>query len=150
MEKFLARNIVAGHSQTLGLKNIQLILPTAKHYTVHAVKNGEDVLDEKILLEHASRRKKSEVFHKLPYVSQLLPRTLQHTLSKSQYPLSQGLVLRPNDCFTIENYEHQPPTPKSALDVLTSKTMFSHNASQACYEWHPTSTVCLPRVLGVR
>ena len=71
MEKFLARNIVVGHSQILGLKTIQLILPKAKHYTVLAVKNGEDVLHEKSLLKHACRRKKSEVFHKLPYVSQL-------------------------------------------------------------------------------
>ena len=44
MEKFLARNAVDGHSMMLGIKNVQLILPNAKHYVVHAVKNGEDVL----------------------------------------------------------------------------------------------------------
>ena len=144
MEKFLARNVVSGHSQILGLKNFQLILPNAKHYAVHAVKNGEDVLNEKNLLERACSRKKSEVFHMLPYVSLIregqLPRTLQHILSKSKYPLSQGPALLPNDCFTTERYEYEPPAPKSASEVLTSKTVFSHDVSQACYEWHPTRT----------
>ena len=62
MEKFLARNIIAGHSQTLGIKKVQLILPNAKHYALHAVKNGEDVLREETLLEGACSRKTSEVY----------------------------------------------------------------------------------------
>ena len=145
MEKFISRNVIVGRSQTLGLKNTQLILPNAKHYTIHAVKNGEDELNEKDLLEHAANRKKSEVFHKLPSLFTTmpfirLPRTLQHILSKNQYPLSQGPVLLPNDCFTTEKYENEPSAPKSASEVLTSKTVFSHKVSQACYEWHPTST----------
>ena len=104
MEKFLARNVVAGHSQILGLKNFQLILPNAKHYAVHAVKNGDDVLNEETLLERACSKKTSKVFHSLPYVSLIregqLPRSLQHILTKSRYPLSQGPVLLPNDCLT--------------------------------------------------
>ena len=89
MEKFLARNVVIGHSQISGLKKVQLILPNAKHYAVHAVKNGEDVLHEETLLEGAGSRKTSEVYHIVPYVSRSLigggqvPRTLQHILSKS-------------------------------------------------------------------
>ena len=138
MEKFPARNIIAGHSQILGIKKVHLILPNAKHYAVHAVKNGEDVLNEKNLLERACSRKKSEVFHMLPYVSLIregqLPRTLQHILSKSKYPLSQGPALLPNDCFTTERYEYEPPAPKSASEVLTSKTVFSHDVSQASYQ----------------
>ena len=59
MEKFLPRNVVAGHSQKLGIKKVQLILPNAKHYAVHAVKNGEDVLHEETLLEGACSRKTS-------------------------------------------------------------------------------------------
>ena len=51
MEKFLARNVVIGHSQISGLKKVQLILPNAKHYAVHTVKNGEDVLNVENLLE---------------------------------------------------------------------------------------------------
>ena len=66
-------------------------------------------------------------------------RTLQHILSKNQYPLSQGPVLLPNDCFSTEKYESEPIS-KSVTEVLTTKTVFSHNVSQACYEWHPTST----------
>ena len=69
-----------------------------------------------------------------------MPRTLQHILSKSKYPLSQGPALLPNDCFTTERYEYEPPAPKSASEVLTSKTVFSHDVSQACYEGHPTRT----------
>ena len=106
MEKFLARNVVIGHSQISGLKKVQLILPNAKHYAVHAVKNGEDVLNVKNLLERACSIKLSEVFHILPYVSLIregqLPRSLQHILTKSRYPLSQGPVLLPNDCLTTE------------------------------------------------
>ena len=144
MEKFLARNVVIGHSQISGLKKVQLILPNAKHYAVHAVKNGEDVLNVENLLERACSIKISEVFHILPYVSLIregqLPRSLQHILTKSRYPLSQGPVLLPNDCLTTERYEYEPPAPKSVSEVLTSKTVFSHDVSQACYEWHPTST----------
>ena len=63
MEKFLARNIVAGNSQILGIKKVHLNLPNAKHYEVHAAKNGEDVLHMETLLEGACRRKTSEVHH---------------------------------------------------------------------------------------
>ena len=146
MGKFLARNVIAGHSQMLGIKKVQLSIPNAKQYAVHAVKNGEDVLHEETLLEGACSRKTSEVHHIWPYVSCSLvgggqvPRTLQHILSKSQYPLSQGPVLLPNDCFSSEKYEFEPPAPKSVSEVLTSKTVFSHGVSQACYEWHPTNT----------
>ena len=147
MEKFLARNIIAGHSQILGIKKVHLNLPNAKHYEVHAAKNGEDVLHMETLLEGACRRKTSEVHHTWPYVMSLalligngqVPRTLQHILSKNQYPLSQGPVLLPNDCFSTEKYESEPIS-KSVTEVLTTKTVFSHNVSQACYEWHPTST----------
>ena len=144
MEKFLTRNIIAGHSQILGIKKVQLILPNAKHYALHAVKKGEDVLREETLLEGACSRKTSEVYHISPYVFSLIgegqvPRTLQHILSKNRYPLSQGPVLLPNDCFSTEKYESEP-IPKLVTEVLTSKTVFSHDVSQACYEWHPTST----------
>jgi hypothetical protein len=138
MEKFL----VAGHFQSLGKKEVQLALPTAKHYAVNAVKNGEDVVNVKTLLEVASSRKKSEVYHIFPYISLpgygQVPRTLQHILSKHTFPLSQGPVLLPNDCLTTEKYETEP-IPKSVSQVLTSKTVFSHKVSQACYEWHPSS-----------
>ena len=50
MEKFLSRNTIAGHSEILGIKKVQLILPNAKHYALHAVKNGEDVLREETLV----------------------------------------------------------------------------------------------------
>ena len=145
MEKFLTRNIIAGHSQISGIKKIQLILPNAKHYALHAVKKGEDVLREETLLEGACSRKTSEVYHISPYVFSLIgegqvPRTLQHILSKNRYPLSQGpAVLLPNDCFSTEKYESEP-IPKSVTQVLTSKTVFSHDVSQAFYEWHATST----------
>jgi hypothetical protein len=151
MEKFLARNIIAGHSQIVGIKTVHLNLPNAKHYEVHAAKNGEDVLHMETLLEGACRRKTSEVHHTSPYVMSLallvgngqaghVPRTLQHILSKHQYPLSQGPVLLPIDCFSTEDKYESDPIPKSVTEVLTTKTVFSHNVSQACYEWHPTST----------
>ena len=151
MEKFLARNIIAGHSQIVGIKKVHLNLPNAKHFEVHAAKNGEDVLHMETLLEGACRRKTSEVHHTSPYVMSLallvgngqaghVPRTLQHILSKHQYPLSQGPVLLPNDCFSTEEKYESEPIPKSVTEVLTTKTVFSHNVSQACYEWHPTST----------
>ena len=140
MEKILARNVAAGHSNMLGIKKVQLILPNAKHYVVHAVKNGEDVVHEDTLIEGAGSRKTSEVYHIVPYVSHSLigggqvPRTLQHILSKSQYPLSQGPVLLPNDCFSTEKFEFDPAAPKPVSEVLTSKTVFSHGVSQACYD----------------
>ena len=92
MEKFLARNLVVGHSPLLTGKKVQLVLPIAKHYEVHAVKNGEDELHEETLLEVASSRKKSEVCHIWQYVSLpgddgAVPRTLQLILTKTCYPL---------------------------------------------------------------
>ena len=48
-------------------------------------------------------------------------------------------MLLPNECFSTEKYESEP-IPKSVTEVLTSKTVFSHDVSQACYEWHATST----------
>ena len=131
MEKFLARNVVAGHYQISGWKKVRLILPNAKHYVVHAVKNGDDVLNEETLLERACSRKKSEVFHMLPYVSLIregqLPRTLQLILSKSRYPLSQGPALLTNDGVSTTKYEFEPAAPKSVSEVFTYKTVFSHD-----------------------
>ena len=141
MEKFLARNIVAGHSPTFGPKKVHLTLPSAKHYEVYAVKNGEDVLRVENLLEDACKRKTSEMHHIEPYVMGLgyLSKTLHHILSRSQYPLSQGPVLLPNDCFSTAN-KHESEPEKSVTEVLTTKTVFSHDVSQACHEWHPTSS----------
>ena len=108
MRKFLSQNVVIGHSQKMRIKNVQLILPKAKNFLVHAVKDGEDVLREETLIEDACNRKTSEVDHIGPYVIEdgqvpfsHYPKTLQHILSKSTYPLSQGPVLLPNECFTL-------------------------------------------------
>ena len=131
MEKFLV-------SGRLAKMKLQLSLPTAKQYAVIAVKNGEDELKVQYLLEDACNRKKSETFHIWTIPSEL-PRTLQFILSIYPYPLSQGPVVLPNDCFTTENYEKQPIS-KSITEVLNAKTVFSHDVSQACYEWHPSSS----------
>ena len=61
MEKYL----VAGKSQELSKKAF-LTFPAAKHYEVHAIKNGEPNLDIETLLGIAINRKKSDIFHIFP------------------------------------------------------------------------------------
>ena len=135
MEKFL----VAGLSSSSS-KKLQLILPAGKHYKICGVKNGEADLKTEALLDKAANRRKSEAFHMPPVVNQEeLPRTLQYILSRYPYPVSQGPVVFPLDFYTADKWKYQlrPAPTRSESDVLTAKTLFSHDASQTCYEWHP-------------
>ena len=99
MEKYL----VAVQPQDL-TKKVFLTFPAAKHYEVHAIKNGEAKLDVETLLGIAVSRKKSDIFHIYPEKpgKVALPRTLQHVLTRYPYPLSQGPVVLPTDCLTTE------------------------------------------------
>ena len=137
MEKYL----IAGKSQDV-TKIAFLTFPAAKHYEVHAIKNGEPNLDVETLLGIAVSRKKSDIFHIYPEKAGkvALPRTLQHVLTRYPYPLSQGPVVLPTDCLTTENYENDPFICKTVSEVLTAQTVFTHEETQECYEWHPTSS----------
>ena len=68
-----------------------------------------------------------------------LPRTLQHILSRYPYPVSQGPVVFPLDFYAADKWKYQLHTTptRSESDVLNAKTLFSHDASQTCYEWRP-------------
>ena len=103
MEKFLSRNTIAGYSEILGIKKVQLILPNAKHYALHAVKNGEDVLREETLLEDACSRKTSEAYHISPYVfSQMVERRVPRArINKQLQKVDFLLSLREVD-FNLE------------------------------------------------
>ena len=97
-------------------------------------------MEEELLLDIAVNRKKSEIFHIFPQNrTEKLPKTLQTILSKHPFPLSQGPVVLTTDCLTTEKYENNPFLCKSISEVLTDKTVFYHNESQDCYEWHPLS-----------
>ena len=45
----------------------------------------------------------------------------------------------PNDCLTTQKFE-ETPIPKSMSDVMTAKTVFCHDDTQDCYEWHPVTS----------
>ena len=135
MEKFLVTGLSSSSS-----KKLQLILPKGKHYKIHGVKNGEPDLKTEALLDKAANRRKSEAFHMPPVVGrEELPRTLQHILSRYPYPFSQGPVVFPLGFYTAEKwkYELRPAPTRSESDVLNAKTLFSHDASQTCYDWRP-------------
>ena len=138
MEKFL----VIGISHKIGKRQMRLTLPNSKHYNVIAVRDSEKELLEKSLVEKAVDISDT-LHHTRPFVNvgEFLPRTLQTILLKHSYPLSQGPVILPVDCFTTECYEKSPRF-KSISDILTLKTVFSHDQSQGCVEW-------LPLVVGV-
>ena len=144
MKKFLVlRNekfVVTGVAEN---RKFQLILPRGKHFAMHAVKSGEIDMHVEDFLNRAVVRTKAEAFHIDPYgrVNDefvYLPRTLQQIMSKHPYPLSQGPVMLPIDCLATLNYE-QHPVPKSITEVLSSKTVFSHDENQSCFEWSPVA-----------
>ena len=135
MEKFL----VTGLSSSSSSQKLQLILPKGKHFEFHGIKNGEADLKTEALLDIAAKRRKSKASHLPPRVFGDLPRTLQHILSRYPYPLSQGPVVFPLDLYTTDKYKYElrPAQTRSESDVLTAKTLFSHDVSQPCYEWCP-------------
>ena len=140
-EKFLVNGV--GVSDKFDNRKFQLILPRGKHFELNAVKNGEDELLPEVLLNQAMHRSKSEAYHIRPFANGNykfvdLPRTLQQIMSKHPYPLSQGPVQLPIDCLAMENYM-QHPIPKSISEVLSIKTVFSHEENQGCFEWSPVS-----------
>ena len=146
MEKYLvvqnAKFVVTG-VDVANNRKFQLILPRGKHFAMHAVKSGENDDHFEDLLKIAVIRMKSGAFHMNPYCEindefVFLPRTLQQIMLKHPYPLSQGPVMLPIDCIATDDYE-QHPIPKSISEVLSAKTVFSHDESQGCYEWSPVS-----------
>ena len=90
-----------GFSHKIGKRQFNLTMPKSRHYSVHAVKDGEKELLEKLLIEKAVAGNKSEAHHIQPFVQmgENLPRTLQTILLKHPYPLSQGPVMLPVDCL---------------------------------------------------
>ena len=151
MEMFLVTGLSSSSP-----KKLQLILPAGKHYKIHGVKNGEADLKTEALLDKAANRRKSLAFHITPVVwidghgQDDMPRTLQHILSRYPYPVGQGPVVFPLDFYTAEKrkYELRPAPTRSESDVLTAKTLFSHDTSQICYEWHPEAEKILMNVDG--
>ena len=140
-EKFVVND--SGVADKFGDSNFQLVLPRGKHFEMSAVKNGEDELKTQDMLKFAMHRNKSEAYHITPFANINdrfvdLPRTLQQIMSKHPYPLSQGPVQLPIDCLAMENYM-QHPIPKSISEVLSIKTVFSHEENQGCFEWSPVS-----------
>ena len=147
MEKFLVvqnvKFVVTGMADQFSDRKFTLILPRGKHYAKHAVKSGEHEMHVEDLLYIAVDRTKSEAFHIKPFAminDELvnLPRTLQYLMSKHSYPLSQGPVLLPIDCHVSEKWE-QLPKSKSISKVLSTKTTFSHDEKQGCFDWSPVS-----------
>ena len=99
------------------------------------MKKGEDQLYPLDIITMAVNRKNYEPLHVKPLVFKnekllQLPLTLQHILAKLPYPLAQGPALLAPD------YQDER---KSVSDLLTERTVFSHNDCQDCYEWFPVS-----------
>ena len=119
-------------------RKLQLTLPRGKHFQVQAVKNGENETSVKELLNIAVNKVAYDTYHSDPFgyikgERMELPRTLQEIFSKNPFPISQGPVMLPIDCLATDCFG-QRTTPKSMSDVLTSRTVFSHNENQSCSE----------------
>ena len=147
MEKFLVKDekfCLTGVSDKLSSRKFQLTLPRGKHFEVHAVKNCENETSVQELLKIAVNKEAYDAYHNGPFgyikgERVELPRTLQEILSKNPFPISQGPVMPPIDCHSTRCFG-QRTTPKSISEVLTSRTIFSHNENQSCYEWSPVSS----------
>ena len=149
MEKLLVNDekfCVTGVSMPgkLSSRKLQLTLPRGKHFEMHAVKNGENETNLKELLNIAVNKVAYDSYHNGPFgyiqgEHVELPRTLQEILSKNPFPISQGPVILPIDCLATGCFG-QRTTPKSTSEVLTSRTVFSHNENQSCFEWSPVSS----------
>ena len=134
MEKFQ----VTGHSKATeseSCRQFRLSLPIAKQFEPHIVKKGEDQLYPLDIITMAVNRKNYEPLHVKPLVFKnekllQLPLTLQHILAKHPYPLAQGPALLAPD------YQDER---KPVSDLLTERTVFSHEDCQDCYEWFPVS-----------
>ena len=74
---------------------------------VHAIKNGEQVLQVDLMIIKAAYSKKYNDKHNNPcsvknYKIQDLQRTVQHILTKHPHPLAQDPVVLPIDCIIEE------------------------------------------------
>ena len=115
-------------------RHLRLSLPAAKLFQPYAIKGGEPELKVKELITSAVNQSRCQTFHQEPCVDRCqVPRSLQQILMNLSFPLSQGPVVLPLDCATVEGRRI-----KSTSEVLHEKTMFSHSDSQSCYEWIPT------------
>ena len=119
-----------------------LALPKAKHFQIQAVFKGEKQLQVQHVINDAVKSKHKTYGsctygHIKPFIRQEdgswldLPKSLQHILAKHPLPLSQGPVLLPLDTDTEDNL--------TTSDVLRLRTCFSHDDSQPCSEWFPSS-----------
>ena len=145
MEKFLLMGFASNNRKC----RLSLGLPTAKHYEINTVKNGEETLQIKSFITNAVEkdRKKLRSFHVNPVVTTPdgdffhHPRTLHHILSGHPFPLSQGPVILPLDCGTEDSFlsfkRLKATEKKSEGQLIKARTMFTHSESQDCGEWCP-------------
>jgi hypothetical protein len=131
MEKFLLHGLDGEKGP------FKLNLPFTKQFVLNAVKNGEKDLRVNELVLKAVNRDRLEFYHVEPCIrirseTHDVPRTLQHILSSHPYPVSQGPLLTADGGAVLRSFG----------EVVTKKTVFSHDVDQKCSEW-------LPSVLGV-
>ena len=132
MEKFLVKGFLSDEIR----HPLYLTLPKAKEFKFGALNNGNEILRSQELISHAVKRsrKTSKQIHTPPVITENqehieVPQTLRDILVKHPYPLSQGPVNLPLDCATGDG--------KTANEILTFKTIFTHSDSQDCGEWIP-------------
>ena len=140
MEKFLGKFNLQGFSSDSSKQvKLSLNLPKAKIFSHIAVKNCESrTFPAELISVAVNRRQKStwslDKSHVLPViivedVVTDVPKTLQQILCSHPYPLNQGPIVLPLDTNT--------ESKKSAQEVISDKTMFSHPDTQECGEWTP-------------
>ena len=129
-------------------RKYHLTLPSAKHFELKYIYEGErDLQIHKLVSSALVSRRLIDSHHKIPNVgipeehklngitfSKVIyntdvPRTLRNILLQNPYPLSQGPVIPQLDCATEEK--------KSEVEIMESKTIFTHEELQECFTWHP-------------
>ena len=123
---------VAGLAQHDQYEKLHLTLPSAKHFRMCAVKNGEENLHTDALIAEAVMDKKELRLHHIYPLTRVdgeilhIPRTLQHILTSHPFPLSQGPINLSLDCGMEDK--------KTTWDVMYSRSTFAQSDSQDCGE----------------
>ena len=126
-------------------KKFDLKLPAAREYLTMGCIDQNDDLGPEHLVKHAVQQRR-HIRHKAGYSSPVvykryepvsMKNTFKRILARHPFPLLQGPLVPGIDSvlYAVKTSSENVSDPDS--DILTAKTIFSHDKNQECGRWSP-------------